>query len=212
MIFARSSNFAPNPCEMLAVKMPSIAPQWYSRKTPKKAPGRFIKQQMKRKREGKWLQTFTRDKNEKTAERCVDQCYPRKAHECALVEEFSVMPVSKNLTRCNKNQLSYLTKGSLILEKFMKVYSLYPTSAKMGSIMYWCVASKYTPTVNGRISQHLVLRLASKKINTNAVHNAPNSAIKPVISRSIMLGATMFPRAFARKNPGNASRSMAWKT
>ena len=49
-----------------------------------------------------WLQTFARNKNEKTAERCVDQCYPRKAHECALVEEFPVIQVSTDSTRGEK--------------------------------------------------------------------------------------------------------------
>ena len=39
----------PNPCEMLAVKLPSIAPLWYSPPNAKRAPGRFIKQQMESK-------------------------------------------------------------------------------------------------------------------------------------------------------------------
>jgi hypothetical protein len=33
--------------------------------------------------------------------------------------------------------LVYLTNGSLTLEKFMNVYSLYPARARMGSSMYW---------------------------------------------------------------------------
>jgi hypothetical protein len=33
----------------------------------------------------------------------------------------------------------FLTKGSRIRLKSIKVYSLYPTRARMGSSMYWCV-------------------------------------------------------------------------
>ena len=53
-------------------------------------------------KERDWLQTFARNKNEKAAERCVDQCYPRQAHECALVEEFPVIQVSTDSTRGEK--------------------------------------------------------------------------------------------------------------
>jgi hypothetical protein len=37
---------------------------------------------------------------------------------------------------------AYLTNGSFTLEKFIKVYSLYPTRASIGSSIYWCVASR----------------------------------------------------------------------
>jgi len=94
MIFAGSSNFVPNPCEMLAVNVPSIAPLWYSRKTPKRKRHQAYLSSNKRNEGEGWLQTFARNKNEQTAERCVDQCYPRKAHECAFVEEFPVMQIS----------------------------------------------------------------------------------------------------------------------
>jgi hypothetical protein len=91
----------PNPCEMLAVKLPSIAPLWYS--PPKRQKGTRPIYQATNEMEGEgWLQTFARNKNEKTAERCVDQCYPRKAHECALVEEFPVIQVSTDSTRGEK--------------------------------------------------------------------------------------------------------------
>jgi hypothetical protein len=83
---------------MLAVKMPSIAPLWYSCRTPKKKGTRPIYQATNEIEGEVWLQTFARDKNEKTAERCVDQCYPRKTHECAFVEEFPVTQVSMNST------------------------------------------------------------------------------------------------------------------
>jgi hypothetical protein len=79
----------PKPLRDVGRETALIALLWYS---PKRRKGTRPTRQITNERKGEGqLQTLTRDKNEKTAEGCVDQCYPRKAHECALVEEFPVM-------------------------------------------------------------------------------------------------------------------------
>lgn len=103
--------FAQSPCEMLAVKSPSLRPSVVFPQTPKRHQADY--QATKGMNREGWLQTLTRNKNEKTAECCVDQCYPRQAHECAFVEEFPIIQVSANPINSNQDVLNIPYKGLL---------------------------------------------------------------------------------------------------
>jgi hypothetical protein len=46
---------------------------------------------------------------------------------------------------------SLRTNGSRIRDQFMKVYSLYPSNARIGSSLYTYEMRKYVPRVKGRI-------------------------------------------------------------
>ena len=120
--------------------------------------------------------------------------------------------------------------GSRIRDQFIKVYSLRPARARTGSMEYCCDARQYTPIVNGRISyerqrvsgelyaaerrseftqQRMCFGLF-RRMHANPPQKAPNIANKPRHSRRNEDGGTRLPRAFERRKPGKASRSMAW--
>lgn len=68
--------------------------------------------------------------------------------------------------------------------------------------------------VNARkvLTQQRVALDLSKKIRMKAVQKAPNNEVSPMIIRRVIEVGTRLPKAFMRRKPGNASRSMAWKT
>ena len=55
----------------------------------------------------------------------------------------------------------------------------------------------------------LVTRPYPRKMSENPVQNPPNRDNSPMISRNKAENLTRLPNAFARKNPGNASLSIA---
>lgn len=63
---------------------------------------------------------------------------------------------------------SFFTIGSLMRVKFMKVYSLKPARATIGSSMYWCEKSAYTPTVKGKITcTYVSVAIPQRKLERN---------------------------------------------
>lgn len=45
-----------------------------------------------------------------------------------------------------------------------------------------------------------------------AAQKPPNMDTKPMMRRMMSVGGMRFPSAFILRNPGKASRSIAWKT
>jgi hypothetical protein len=45
-----------------------------------------------------------------------------------------------------------------------------------------------------------------------AAQKPPNMDTSPIMRRMIRVGGMRFPSAFILRKPGNASRSIAWKT
>ena len=62
---------------------------------------------------------------------------------------------------------------------------------------------------NDRLTQQRICLGLSRKMQAKPAQKAPKMASSPKHNRRKELGGTKFPSAFARRKPGNASRSIA---
>lgn len=150
------------------------------------------------------------NKDKEYAERRIDEDRHSKDHDCPAGKELSDVRLP-NPGKVERGVLAKADKGKNWVEGILvgskAVNADCERQNELWKLAMNCPRIKQLPH-----TQSLTIRDSSRKIKMKAAQNPPNMDTSPRIRRIINVGGIRFPSAFILRNPGKASRSIAWKT
>lgn len=159
------------------------------------------------------LETFARNQNEEDAEGRVDEQRDSEHHDGALREELPDVGLSYP-GEVKGRVLAVSDEGEDGVQRVLIRGKEVDAEGK-GENELWGSISVGPARGSGyevERTQRRVMRVSLRKIKTKAAQKPPNMDSSPMIRRMMRDAGIRLPSAFIRRKPGNASRSMAWKT